>query len=388
MKKRLKVHISIISIFIIFFTFIPQASFAEAKFESAAKSAILLEASTGYVIFEKDADIVMPPASITKLMTLLLAFEAVESGAANWDDDVKVSEKAWAYNVEGSLMYLEVGKSAPYEEIVKGISIVSANDGCIAIAEHISGSEENFVKLMNKRAAELGLTKTNFKNVHGLPEKGHVMSARDIGNLAQYLITTYPEILDIESMTEYTYNGIKQYNRNPLLADYPGADGLKTGWTNEAGYCLTGTAKRGGMRLVSVVLNTVDEAQRFDASKKLLDYGFNNYELETVVKVGTYVTKADVSKGKELTVDLNAARDVTVVIPTKRKADIKVLPYSVEGSLSAPVEEGTVCGTAEIKLDDEVLAEFDLKTAKKVEKAGFFERIFRAIKEFFKNLFN
>ena len=184
-------------------------------------------------------------------------------------------------------MFLEVGSKVPFKEIVTGISVVSANDGCIAIAEHISGSEEAFVRLMNSKAAELGMTNSKFFNCSGLPADGHVMSAKDIAVLCRHLIETYPEVLDIESMTEFTYNNIKQYNRNPLLANYSGADGLKTGHTNEAGFCLAGTAKKGKMRLISIVLNTVDEAQRLDASSKLLDYGFNNFEFSTVIKKDT-----------------------------------------------------------------------------------------------------
>lgn len=381
MTKR---FLTAISIFCVLLVLLPQSANA-ATFDTPAKSAILMEASTGTILFEKNADVSLPPASITKLMTLLLAFDAVESGAAGWDDKVNVSVKAW--EIEGTRMFLEVGSKVPFKEIVTGISVVSANDGCIAIAEHISGSEEAFVRLMNSKAAELGMTNSKFFNCSGLPADGHVMSAKDIAVLCRHLIETYPEVLDIESMTEFTYNNIKQYNRNPLLANYSGADGLKTGHTNEAGFCLAGTAKKGKMRLISIVLNTVDEAQRLDASSKLLDYGFNNFEFSTVIKKDTPVSVGKVDKGKELEVELQAVNDITVVIPSKRKADIKVVPVVPEETLAAPVSKDVVFGMAEIKLDDEVLATVELKTAKDIAKAGFFERLFRSIKEFFRNLF-
>ncbi len=271
MTKRFLTAISILCILLVLS---PQTATAAAKFDTPAKSAVLMEASTGTILFEKDADVALPPASITKLMTLLLAYDAVKSGAASWDDNVNISRKA--YEMEGTRMFLEYGTKVPFKEIVAGVSVVSANDGCIAIAEHISGSEEAFVRLMNSKAAELEMKNTKFVNSHGLPADGHVMSARDIAVLSHHLIKVYPEILEMESLTEFTFNNIKQENRNPLLYNYSGADGLKTGHTNEAGFCLAGTAKKGKMRLISVILNTVDAAQRVDASTKLLDYGFDN----------------------------------------------------------------------------------------------------------------
>ncbi len=359
------------------------------KFDSIAEAAILIEASTGKVLYEKNADQPMPPASITKVMTLLLAFEALESGDISWDDMVTISERAWSQNVEGSKMFLEVDTQVKLEDIITGISVVSANDGCIALAEHLSGSVEAFVQKMNSHAQGLGLSNTQFKNPHGLPEAegGHYMSARDISTVARHLIINYPKILEIESMTDFTYNEIYQENRNPLLGVYPGADGLKTGWTDEAGYCLVGTAEQNGMRLISVVMKTNDDEERLAASRELLDYGYQNYEVVKVVDKGDTVGEVDVKRGKDLTVQVKADESISVVIPKNRKEDIKINLIVDKETLPAPVEADTAAGTAEYRLDDELLASTTISTIQDVEKAGFFEILWREIVNFFRSLF-
>jgi len=355
------------------------------EFETAAESAILMDTATGRVLFEKNSDIPMPPASITKIMTLLIGFEALERGDAKWDDKVNISERA--YQKEGSTMFLEVGKKATYEEIINGISVVSANDGCIALAEHLYGSEEAFVRIMNQRAKEIGLTKTQFKNSTGLPDEGHYMSARDIATLARYLITNFPQILEIESKREFTFNNITQNNRNPLLGTFEGADGLKTGWTTEAGYCLVGTAKQGDMRLISVVLKTQDIQERLRASTELLNYGFKSFEYITVHKAGDIVEQVDVKNGKELTVPLKVAKDVTVLIPIAKKDEIKTSVAKDKDLLEAPVEADTAAGSLKVELDGETLAEVEISVAENVEKASFFEVIWQSIVNFFRSLF-
>jgi len=355
------------------------------QFESIAKTAILIEASTGKVLYEKNADQPLPPASITKIMTLLLTFEALDRGDVSWNDMVSISERAW--REEGSKMFLEVGTKVPLGDIVTGISVVSANDGCIAIAEHLNGSVEAFVQQMNKRAKELGLKNTQFQNPNGLPAEGHYMSARDISILARELINKHPKILEIESMTEYAFNGIRQLNRNPLLGVYPGADGLKTGWTDEAGYCLVGTAERNGMRLISVVLKTKDDDERLAASRELLDYGYQNYEIAEVVKKAEVIGEANVKNGKELTVPVKADESVSVVIRKDKKEDVKINLSLDKDVINAPVESDTSVGKAEIKLDDELLATTTVSTSQAVEKAGFFELLWRGIVDFFKSIF-
>jgi D-alanyl-D-alanine carboxypeptidase (penicillin-binding protein 5/6) len=356
-----------------------------AQFESSAGSAILIEASSGTVLYEKNPDKAVPPASITKLMTLLLGFEAVDQGKTTWDDMVPISESAW--KMGGSKMFLEVGKQIKYRDLVTGISVVSANDGCVALAEYLYGSESAFVAVMNERAKKLGLTKTHFENATGLPAEGHVMSARDISTLADYLIEKHPDILKIESQREFTYNNIRQFNRNPLLGAFQGADGLKTGWTDAAGYCLVGTAKQEDMRLIAVVLNTRNEQERLTASQELSNYGFKNFVKTTVKNSGDIVGSIDVKKGKKLTVPVKVQDNITVVIPSARKNDIKIEAVKDKDSLNAPAAAGTAVGKLEVKLDGRVLASSAISTAEDVSKAGFFELLFRAIGNFFKSLF-
>lgn len=384
MTRRL---ISILVTMVILLTFHGQV---EAEFDVIAESAILMEATTGTVLFEKNADEPLPPASITKVMTLLLAFEAIERGDVTWDEPVIVSENAWRMARVGSVMFLELGRAVEFEQIVYGISIVSANDGCVALAEHLFGTEEAFVQEMNRRAQELGLTNTRFQNSHGLPADDHYMSARDIAILSSYLINTYPRILEIESQESFTYDPEKyapQANRNPLLGTFPGADGLKTGWTTEAGYCLVGTAQRDNMRLISVVLRTESNQDRLIASSELLTYGFSNYERAALYQKGDVLKPADVRNGKELTVPIQIASDVEVLLPKNQRDNISVETVLSEEALEAPIEKNTIVGALRIFIEDEMLAEADIITAEAVERAGFFELLWRSIRSFFSSLF-
>ncbi|MDW7650083.1 MAG: D-alanyl-D-alanine carboxypeptidase family protein [Bacillota bacterium] len=353
------------------------------EFDTKAGVAALLDADTGQFLYLKNADEQRPPASITKVMTLLLAFEALDAGEINWEDTVTVSERAW--RMGGSKMWLPLGENVLVEDIIKGISIVSANDGCIAIAEYLAGSEEAFVQRMNERARELGLTKTVFKNSTGWPAEGHLMSARDIAVLSRHLITNHPRILEIESETEFTFNDIKQENRNPLLGRFPNADGLKTGWTPESGYSLAGTALQNGMRLISVVLNTESEDERLVASQELLNYGFRNFERITAVQSGDSIEEVPVKHGRERTVNVVAAGDVPVTVPTGQEGSIELVVADRQ-ELVAPVEKGTPAGTLLIQLDGETLATAPLETAEDVGRANIFVRIFRGIADFFRGL--
>ncbi|MGI6777261.1 MAG: D-alanyl-D-alanine carboxypeptidase family protein [Acetivibrionales bacterium] len=380
--KRIRLAVTV---FILVFFILNSNMYVFAQVDIQARSAVLMEASTGNVLYEKNADVPVPPASITKLMTLLLGFEAIDQGKAKWDDLVPVSEKAW--KVEGSRMFLEVGSKVRYEDIITGISVVSANDGCVALAEYLYGSENAFVQVMNRRAQEIGLANTHFANSNGLPAEGHRMSARDIAVLARYLIQKYPQILKIESMREYTYNNISQNNRNPLLGVFPGADGLKTGWTEEAGYCLVGTAQQNGIRMISVVLNTKDESERLSVSQELLDYGFKNFEIVDVKSKGDIVDYLKVRKGKEQEVAVKLDDSISILIPSIKKDDLEIVTLKSVDSLEAPVSAGTNVGKLEVRLDGETLASADISTAGDVSKAGFFELLFRAIGEFLQSIF-
>ena len=357
---------------------------AAQDFETSADYAVLMEAKTGRLLYEKNGDVPRPPASITKIMTLLLAFEALERGDISWDQTTTVSERAW--RIEGSEMFLEVDMEVTVEELISGISIVSANDGCVAIAELIAGSEDAFVARMNKRAKELGLQNTSFQNSTGLPADNHYMSAKDIAILARELINRFPKILEFESQREYTYGGIKQYNHNPLLGRFEGADGLKTGWTPESGYSLVGTAVRNNMRLISVVLNTESDEERLLASQSLLSHGFTNFELAEVAKAGTVYGELPVKDGSPQTVPLTVAANYETVIP---RESLEELEYKVteEKTLTAPVEEGIEAATLELVYEGKTVASTPLVTAGAVKKANIFVRLFRALINFIKNLF-
>jgi D-alanyl-D-alanine carboxypeptidase (penicillin-binding protein 5/6) len=318
-------------------------------------------------------------------MTLLIVFEALEKGQAKWDDIVTVSENAW--KTEGSRMFLEVNQKVKLEDLIYGISIDSANDGVVAVAEYLRGSESAFVDVMNKRASELGLTSAHFANATGLPADGHVISARDIAVLARYLIEKFPKILEIESQKELTFNKIRQFNRNPLIGEFPGADGLKTGWTEEAGYCLVGTAVQNGVRMIGVVLNTPSESARLTASRELLNYGFKNFKLKTVVDTSTVLDNVSVKDGKKLDVPVKAKDAITVVLPAERENEVKMVLEKNSG-LEAPLPAGSSAGVLKVQLDDKVLGSTELITTEDVVKAGFFQRLFRAIGALFDKLFS
>ncbi|NMB34632.1 MAG: D-alanyl-D-alanine carboxypeptidase [Clostridium sp.] len=374
----------IILIIFIFFVSAFQISIF-AQFVSSAESAILIDASTGQILYEKNADVPMPPASITKIMTLLIGFEALEYKEISWDDWVVVSENAWSTG--GSKMFLPIGERVSYRDIMTGISVVSANDGCVALAEYLYGSEEAFVGVMNKRAKELGMLNTNFVNSNGLPDPNHIMSARDISILSQYLIEQFPEILELESQTEFTFGGIRQFNRNPLLGIFPGADGLKTGWTEEAGYCIVGTAQQSGLRLVGVILKTENEMERTKAVQELLNYGFKNFKQVTLGNAGEKVDNIGVKNGSKSSVPLIIDEDVTVVIPIDGEKDLETLILKDKDLIEAPVISGTPVGKMEIRLNDQLLTELTLSTAENIDRLGFWGRVFRSIGDFFKSFF-
>lgn len=347
-----------------------------AEFDVSAKSAILMEDSTGHIVFEKNADTPLSPASITKIMTLLVAFEALESGTVKWDDQVRVSEKAW--KMEGSRMFLEAGQEVTFGDLITGISVVSANDACIAVAEHLYGSESAFVQVMNRYAEKLDLKNTVFKNTTGLPESGHTMSARDIAILSRHLINKYPKVLEIESMKELTFNNIHQYNRNPLLGVYPGADGLKTGWTDDAGYCLVGTAKQNGTRYISVVLGTTGNEERLTASQELLNFGFKNYTVIEAVTAGEIIGEVPVTNGERLSVPVKTEKGVPVVVPIGRQNDLKKVIVD-SGTVNAPVSLDAPVAQLEVRLDGQTLARANLLAAEEMSHASLLQRVWRFI---------
>lgn len=338
---------------------------ADEPYVGKAEEAILMDARTGRVLFEKNADQPVPPASMSKLMTMIMVFEALRSGTLTLDQKFKVSQDAWKRGGApsgGSTMYAELNSEVALEDLIKGVVVHSANDACIVIAENMAGSEPAFAELMTTRARELGATNATFKNATGLPDPGHQMSVRDLAILARYIINTFPEYYKYYSIPEFTWNNITQQNRNPLLKDYPGADGMKTGYTKEAGYGLIGSAQRDGRRLIMVIagLKTINE--RRQEAQGLLDWGFKQFRTVDVYAKGDRVGQARVWGGTERHVALLAAGDVRVALTPQEKemAEVK-LAYT--GPLIAPVEAGQQVGSVRFIVDGVTVADVPVVTA-------------------------
>ena len=338
---------------------------AEQPYVAKAEEAILGDARTGRVLCEKNADQSVPPASMSKLMTMIMVFEALRSGKLTLDQTFKVSEDAWKRGGApsgGSTMYAELNSEIALEDLIKGVVVHSANDACIVIAENMAGSEPAFAEQMTTRARELGATNATFKNATGLPDPGHQMSVRDLATLARYIINTFPEYYKYYAIPEFTWNNITQQNRNPLLKDYPGADGMKTGYTKEAGYGLIGSAQRDGRRLVMVIagLKTINE--RRQEAQGLLDWGFKQFRTVDVYAKGDRVGQARVWGGTERHVALLAAGDVRVALTPQEKemAEVK-LAYT--GPLIAPVKAGQQVGSVRFIVDGVTVADVPVVTA-------------------------
>lgn len=348
-----------------------------------SQSAVLMEFSRGEIIFSKNGSEPLPPASLTKIMTLLLSYEALQSGRISWDEETVVSQKAW--ETGGSQMFLEIGDKVTVGDLITGIAVVSANDGCVAIAEHLYGSEAIFVQEMNKKAAELGLKNTKFQNSSGLPHPDHYTTAEDLAVISRYLIKNFPEYLKLHKQTEFTYNDIVQYNLNPLLGRYTGADGLKTGHTTEAGHCLVGTAAQEGLRFITVTMNASSAEKRLIDNETMLNYAFRNYTQAKLLPAGEVVSSIRVTGGEERQLGLTLEKPVETVVPFDRQEDLE-LKYNIPESAPAPIEKGSPLGTVEVLLDGKKLTEEPLLAAKDIKKAGIFSLILRSVADFFSGL--
>ncbi|MGM0470872.1 MAG: D-alanyl-D-alanine carboxypeptidase family protein [Bacillota bacterium] len=353
---------------------------AQAAFDIAAESAILMEAKTGKILFSKNANQELPPASMTKIMTMLLAMEAVDEGQIDLEDRVVASRLA--SSMGGSQIYLAHREQMQMKTLLEAVAIASANDACVAIGEAVGGTEDSFVGMMNQKAKQLGLQHTNFVNSTGLPTSDgeHYSSAHDIAVMSRELITNHPRILE---WTDIKIDKIRDgkftlYNTNQLLKHYPAVDGLKTGWTDEAGYCLAATAKKEGMRLISVVMKTDSEEERIEQSARLLNYGFSRFDLEKVVAKGAKVGTIAVNGGQELEVPVKAAQDLEIV-HEEIKGDLE-RDVRLDNSVTAPVEKGTVVGELIISQNSDRLGSVDLVTAQQVEQAGILTRLLRWVK--------
>jgi D-alanyl-D-alanine carboxypeptidase (penicillin-binding protein 5/6) len=343
-----------------------------ATFETRAKQAILMDSGSGKVLFEKNADELMHPASMSKIMTMIMVFERLKSGRLSLDDEFTVSENAWrrgGATSGGSTMYAELNSRIRLEDLIKGVIVQSANDGCIIIAEGIAGSEEAFADLMTQRARELGLEKSTFRNATGLTDPEHQMTARELALLARYLIEVFPEFYKTYSIPEFTWNNITQPNRNPLLGSYPGADGIKTGYVAAAGYGLTGSAKRDGRRLIMVINGLSSTRERADEARKLLDWGFRQYRTVELYQAGDRVGRARVWGGSRRWVDLAARDDVRLALSDEEK-DATTVEVAYDGPLMAPVEQGAEVGTVRFKVNGRVISESPLVSAEPIDAAA------------------
>lgn len=333
----------------------------------SARGYLLMDADSGRVLASKNEDESLEPASITKLMTAYAVFRALRSGQISLDDTVRVSEKAW--RTPGSRMFIEVGTQVAVKDLLPGMIVQSGNDASVALAEHVGGTEEIFAQIMNQLADELGMTATRYFNSTGLPAEGHVTSARDIARLATALIQEFPDYYRWYSQREYTYNGITQANRNALLWRDDSVDGMKTGYTEAAGYCLVASAERDGMRLISVVLGTRSPAARTNESNALLNYGFRFFETRKLWEAGEAIADARVWKGEVNATQLVVREPVFATIP---RGTLDNLENRVElaGNLIAPLDPGTPIGTVEALLEGKPIASARLYSADAVPPAG------------------
>ena len=351
----------------------------------AAKSYMLMDAASGEVLVEHNGDERLPPASLTKLMTAYIATLEIQKGQISDSDMVTVSEKAW--RTGGSRMFIQVNTQVSVDDLLHGIIIQSGNDASVAMAEHIAGSEEAFADLMNATAQRLGMTNSHFMNATGLPDPEHYSSANDMAKLARAIIYEDPAHYAIYAQKEFLWNNIKQPNRNLLLWRDKTVDGLKTGHTEEAGYCLVASAVRDNMRLISVVFGTDSEQARAAETQKLLTYGFRFFETRTFYQKGAELAEAQVWKGQQSKLKAGLAQDLTMTLPRGQVEKLQAV-MSFNGTLTAPIQQGDVVGKVEVKLDDKVVRSTDLVALETVEEGGLFRRFWDSIRLFFYSLFN
>ncbi|SHJ48434.1 D-alanyl-D-alanine carboxypeptidase family protein [Paramaledivibacter caminithermalis] len=378
-KKKVSLIISVLLLFISSFSYS-----SAIEFDLNAKSAILIDAGTGKVLYEKNSNKKLPPASVTKIMTMLLAMEAIDKNHITLEDKVTISERA--ASMGGSQLYFEPGEQKSVKQLLKGIAVASANDACVALAEHIAGTEEVFVKKMNEKAAELGMNNTQFMNTNGLPQEGHYTSAKDIAIMSRELLK-YPKIHEwlkiwMSSMKvgKKGRATLELVNTNKLIKTYPGANGIKTGFTQEARYCLSASATRNNFSLIAVVLGCPTSKIRFAEAKKLLDYGFASYNSVSISKKGEIFKEVIVEKGKVDKINIIAKDELKVLVKKGEESKIKkeiVLPKTIK----APFEKGQKVGEIIVKnLNGKEMGKVDLITESKCKKASIFDTFVKILK--------
>ena len=365
-----------IILLITIFLFIPLITVEAQELEDlapSAKSAIMIEASTGEILFRKNENEKLAPASMTKMMSMLLIMEEIENGNLKWDEIVTASVNA--SSMGGSQIFLETGEKMTVTELVKGIAIASGNDATVAMAERISGSETAFVKKMNEKAKELGLKNTNFVTATGLDADNHYSSAYDMAMIARELVKhekileftgTYEDYLRKDSTSPFWL-----VNTNKLVRFYSGVDGLKTGFTSEAGYCLTATARRDNMRLITVVMGEPDTSKRSSDTSKMLDYGFNLYMIRNIIDEDTIINTVEVELGKNKTIDIVSKETITIL--NKKSDPVRNIRYELElNNVVAPIKKGDIVGKINIIEDEKIISEVPATVKEDIEKANFF----------------
>ncbi|MBO6807263.1 MULTISPECIES: D-alanyl-D-alanine carboxypeptidase family protein [Thalassospira] len=345
--------------------------------ETNAREAFIMDFDTGAVLLDKEGDTLTEPASMTKMMTVHMLFKYIKDGRVSMDDTFHVSEKAWRKG--GSKMFVEVNSNVSVSDLLHGIIVQSGNDAAIVVAEGLGGSEEAFAEAMTEEARAIGMTKSVFKNATGWPAEGHLVTVRDLAILARDTIRNFPDLYELYSVKEFTYNGIRQPNRNPLLGTSAGVDGLKTGHTEAAGYGLTASAERDDRRLILVVNGLGSVRERRTESQKLLDWGFREFDNYDLFAEGETVSSANVWLGSEPKVDLVADKEVLLTLPRTASRDMKV-SVVYEGPVPAPISQGDQIAMLKVEVPDQDTIEFPLYAAHDVGRLGFVGRIGAAIK--------
>lgn len=360
------------------------ASATQAQtFDTKAKQAFMVDQETGTVLYTKDPDKLFPPASLAKLMTMEVVFHAIKTGKLSLDDEFRVSENAWRTGgapSRTSTMFAELNSSIRLEDLIQGVIVQSANDGCIIIAEGMAGSEEGFAQLMNERAREIGLTQSVFKNSTGLPADGQFVTARELVLLAAHLWREYPEFYRLYSQRDFTWNKILQRNRNPLLAMNVGADGLKTGYTEESGYAIVGSADRDGRRIFLAMSGMESDSQRADEARRLLDWGMRAFDKLQIFAAGEIVGEAKTYGGEKGGVALKSDGPVSILVPSTNR-DRLIARIVYDGPVIAPVEQGAPIGTLRIWVGDTLTQETPLFAAESVGVGAIHQRALDAVEE-------
>ena len=372
--------LKILILFSVYFSTAQAVVVVPAPPKIQSTSYLVMDFQSDDLVVSENVDMRVEPASLTKIMTVYVAAEELASGNIKLDDKVTVSEKAW--RMEGSRMFIEVNKEVSVEDLLKGIIIQSGNDASVALAEYIAGTEEVFAQVMNQYAKKLGMVNTNFVNSTGLPDENHYTTAHDMAILAKALISRHPDIYVLHSIKEFTYNDIKQHNRNSLLWREDGVDGIKTGHTASAGYCLVASAMRDGMRLISVVMGTENENARIQSTQSLLSFAFRFFETHKLYSANEVIQSGKVWKGDSESVDLGVDKDLYITIPRGSYKQL-VAAIDLEPTIIAPVEKGIVKGRLTVTLEDREIINQPLITLQSVGEGSFIDRIKDELKLFF-----